>query len=278
MTIIKLDPNTGTYNITQEKTDPSYYSNVVEVICFDDFDAGTAVTFVNENALSVNSKYNHNILGLDYPRVDGLLLKSASMGDTGIFADTPGTLYTTDQLIPGGYNDPLYLGQNCLLTNVVPTLIAGDSWSVRIGTKIEDYKFIFDPQTPFDIINNAIPPIIKAPDTIFLSQAMSRLTCFRIDSTGKAFTVTSNDVILPIVDGITLEAGGIDQQVNIARIANDIYETNNYFATSNIYWLTATGNISSTRPTNTLYQVMVGRSVPNSTKFIFDPQLPIKLA
>lgn len=278
MTIINFDSSTGTFNITNAITDPSYYSNIVEVICFDNFISSSCVTFVNGNALSVNSKYNHNILGLDYPRVDGILLLSAARGSTGIYANTPGTLYTTDQLLPGNYNDYLYVGQDSLLTNIVPTLLAGDLWSVRVGIKIEDHKFIYDPQFPFDIINNVIPTIVKTPDTIFLAEAMSQFTCFRINSSGKAFTVTSNDVILPIVDGMCLESGGIDQKVTIARVKNDIYETNNYFATSNIYWLTSTGNISSTRPTNTLYQVMIGRSVPNSTKFIFDPQLPIKLA
>jgi hypothetical protein len=64
----------------------------------------------------------------------------------------------------------------------------------------------------------------------------------------------------------------------VARLKNYYYETGNYFATSDVYWLDTTGLITTVRPTNALFQVIIGRSVPNSTQFIFDPQPPIKLA
>lgn len=119
---------------------------------------------------------------------------------------------------------------------------------------------------------------IGSSESVTLSQAMAALTCFRIGSNGKAFTVTTNDSIIPMVDGLTLEAGGIGDTVSVARIKNKPYEihlTQNSYV---LYWLTSTGIISSVRPPNDVYQVLVGRSIPNSNTLIFDPQLPLKLA
>jgi hypothetical protein len=115
-------------------------------------------------------------------------------------------------------------------------------------------------------------------DTVILSQAMPALTCFRIGPDGRAFIVTANDGIIPIVEGITLESGGIGSTVNVARIKNELYNTPYSYSSFQLYYLTSTGNISPIRPINTLYQVMVGHSVPDSASFIFDPQLPIRLS
>lgn len=110
-----------------------------------------------------------------------------------------------------------------------------------------------------------------------LSEAMPALTCFRINSDNKAFVVTANDSACPLIDGITLEAGGIGSRVKVARTRNRLYETPLYQVEYVLYWLTASGTVSSIRPVNTRYQVMVGRSISDSNTFIFDPQPPILL-
>jgi hypothetical protein len=281
MTLVGYDSINGVFTLSNQKGDPSYYSRIVEATCFDNYQANTCVTFVNDNAIQINSKYNHNIVGLEIPTIQGILLKNAQHGDTGLFCNTPGTIYDTDGLLPGGYGDLLYVGQNGILTNIVPSLAAGDIWFIQLGTKIEDYKFLYAPTLAINIIDHPIPnptpEVIGNAEKVVLSQAMSKFTAFRIDSTGKAFKVTANDVQYPIVDGITLEAGTVNQQVSVARLKNYYYETGNYFVTSDVYWLDTTGLITTVRPTNALFQVIIGRSIPNSTQFIFDPQPPIRL-
>lgn len=282
MTLVSYDANTGTFNLTKEKGDPSYYTRVVEAICFDEYEAGSCVVFVGQNAIKLNSKYNHNISNLEIPVIQGILLKDSARGNPGIFANTPGSIYDTDALLPGTYNDKLYLSQNGKLTNIVPSLAAGDIWFIQLGSKIEDHKFLYDPTLAVNIIDhpvpNPLPPVIGSDEKIVLAEPMSKLTAFRINSVGKAFKITANDVQYPLVDGITLEDGFVNQQVSVARLKNYYYETGINFVSSDVYWLGIDGIATINRPTNALFQVIIGRSVLNSTKFIFDPQSPIKLA
>jgi hypothetical protein len=116
-----------------------------------------------------------------------------------------------------------------------------------------------------------------ANNFITLAEPMATFTAFKIGDLGKAYIVTADDLTIPIIDGITLESGGIDSIVQYACVRNNIYHTIFDFTEAKFYWLTSTGVISTVRPTNTRYQVLVGRCLPNSSNFIFDPQLPIKL-
>jgi hypothetical protein len=129
-----------------------------------------------------------------------------------------------------------------------------------------------------DLNQNSSQEGLQLLSKVILSQGMGALTCFRINEQGQAFTVTANDDILPIVNGITLESGGIGSTINAAQLRNESYTTTAFFQFHQLFWLTSSGQISSTRPTNTKYQVMVGYSIPNSSLFVFDPQMPIKLA
>lgn len=280
--MISYDNVGGSFILSGDLRDPAYYSKVIEAVCFDDMAANTCVTIVGVNAIRTNSRYSYNIASLDAPRIDGVLLKPSSIGSMGIFANSPGCLYITENILPGNYNDTLYVGKDGLLTNIVPSLVNDDIWYMNVGIKIEDHKFIYNPQLVINIINNPVPTpipvVIGSDEKVMLSQAMPKFTCFNIGSDGKAYTVTANNATLFMIDGLTLESGGIDQQISVARLKNYYYETGFSFTDSKIYWLSATGVITDVRPTDTTYQVMVGRSIPNSTKFIFDPQVPIKLA
>ena len=279
MTVVSYDNLTGTFNLTNDKRDPSYFTKVVQAVCFDTMLANSCVVFASQNAIKINSRYHYNITGLDYPQVEGILLQSSLRGSTGIFANTPNCLYTTELELPGNYNDTLYVGKDGMLTNIVPSSANGDFWHIEVGLKVDRNKLIYAPKVPIDITENPaptpVPLVIGNDETIVLSQYMEKFTCFRINKDGKAYIVTASDPTTPYIDGMTLEAGSVDQVVHVARLKNYYYETGHNFLTGGAYWLSNSGVITQTQPTGVLYVTLVGRSIPNSTKFIFDPHPPI---
>jgi len=190
------------------------------------------------------------------------------------------------------YNLPDKSGTIALLSDIPNSLnLSGDvtligNIATLVNTGVTPGTYNNDPSTitPFTVdakgritgIGN--PVTISGDDNVVLSEPMASFTCFRINSNNQAFKVTANDDTLVLVEGMTLESGGIGSQVKVARIKNKPYVMNTFFNNYQLYWLTSTGNISTSRPTNTRYQVMIGHSVPNSNTFIFDPQLPILLS
>lgn len=282
MTDISYDTANGKFTLSSAMDNSLYFSRVIELTCFTNILANSCVTVVGENAEIITSKYNNNIANLPIPIIYGISLTDAQIGQTAPFGNIVGSLYNTTDLLPGNYQDILYVGQDGRLTNIIPSLAAGDIWSIAVAVKIGDYQLIYNPQAAINLSSTPlpapVPQVIGSNEKITLANAMPRLTCFSIDSTGKAYTVTSNDAIIPLIDGLTLESGGINQQISVARLKNYYYDTGNYFIDGSIYYLSASGIITNVRPTVDSYLVIVGRSLPNSTLFIFDPQMPIMLS
>ena len=276
------DAINGKIDLSNNIDNPLYYSKVLEISCFTEIPLNGCITIVNENANLINSKYNNNITNLTIPYINGIALSNGDIGTIIPIANIIGNLYKTTQILPGNYQDLLYVGQDGILTNIKPTIANGDIWLTVVGVKIDDYSFIFEPSIPINLVNTLLPTpvpiVIGDGEKVTLSQAMPQLTCFRIDETGRAYTITAIDSTIPIVDGITLESGGINQSINVARLKNYYYDCGINFTESDIYYLNSSGGLTTTRPTNVNYLVIVGRSIPNSTKFIFDPQMPILLA
>jgi hypothetical protein len=276
------DATNGKIDLSNNIDNPLYYSKVLDISCFTAIPLNGCVTIVNENANLVNSKYNNNITNLTIPYINGIALSNGDIGTIIPVANIIGNLYKTTQILPGNYQDLLYVGQDGIITNIKPTTTNGDIWLIVVGIKIDDYSFVFEPSIPINLVSSLfptpVPIVIGDGEKVTLSQAMPQLTCFRIDETGRAFTITANDVNLPMVDGITLESGGINQSINVARLKNYYYDCGVNFTESNIYYLNSMGGIQIIKPTDVNYLVIVGRSIPNSTKFIFDPQMPIMLA
>jgi hypothetical protein len=164
----------------------------------------------------------------------------------------------------------------------MPSILNGDRWLVCIGRRVNSYSFIFDPLPPLDLFNpGGIVPPSPYPDPnldkLVLGENMPALTCFKVESDGKAYKISANDFTIPFVDGITLENGIANQEVLVGRIKNEVYVTPFTFLSDAIYFLNGLGAITSPRPSNLTYSCIVGRSIANSNRFIFDPQIPVKL-
>ena len=279
---IAYNPDTGKLDLDPQD-DPASKVFVYKTL-MTSMTENSCVAIVDQAVTQINSKYNFNIINREKPYVDGIVVKGGNPGETATIASMRGMRYQTPLSLGTSGLDNLYLGQNGKITNVVPNRLNGDRWWVYLGRRVNQFEFIFDPTIPIDLLtlpdDNPPPsPItILTDDKVVLSEGMATFTCFRLGPDGKAFTVTNMDVILPIVHGLTLESGGIDSEVKVARLKNQHYKTIVHYADFETYWLSATGVITNVRPTSGNYQVMIGYSVPNSEIFIFDPQLPIKLA
>jgi len=279
---IIFDPSTGLF-IGDSSTQNDALNPIQNVVLFQAMTAGSCVAIIEYTAKLITSKYNHNYAGRNIPYIDGVILKDGNVGDTVPMASVRGYSYVVPFSL-GYLGDTLYLGQNGLPTVVAPTRAAGDLWYEIIGRRLNENLFLFEPYDPADLTTGIVIPTPPNyyPDTttdkIVLAQAMPQLTCFAIGANGEAYTVTSNDDTIPLIDGITLESGGIGQQIKIGRLRNQWYTVTQYFDTQQYYWLNSNGGISNTMPSGVKWAMIVGRSSPNSNQFIFDPQLPIQLA
>ena len=120
---------------------------------------------------------------------------------------------------------------------------------------------------------------VNVAASIVLFEPMPMNTCFRIID-GKAHIVTSLSTETPVIDGITLESGGIGSTVSVGKHLGGTYQAKNVFSTSSPLYLSKTGQLTDIRPTSDLgdaYLVTIGRSLEHSDTFIFNPSISIKL-
>lgn len=237
---------------------------------------------VDYSAIVVNSKYDKICYNRDLPFVDGVVLTSALSGGNAQVANQKGQKYTTTESLGTEEDDILWLGQNGKLTTITPTLANGDKWAVKVGRRVNEFTFIYDPYFPVNLTGlppgEPIPiPIPKVEDDkVILGEPLPAMSPFRVKGNNYAYKVTANDDTIAI-DGITLEAGGVGQEVKCGRISNYEYLSTIYFADSQNYFLSSLGGITTTFPAGSKWSIVVGRSVENSTTFIFNPQIPFKL-
>ena len=83
------------------------------------------------------------------PWCDGVTLESGSATQTVTASNTQSNLYTTILALPGSDGDILWLGQDGKLTNTVPSVSAGDVWSVPIVRRVSSLSFVFS--QPFQV-------------------------------------------------------------------------------------------------------------------------------
>jgi len=264
---------TGLLELTTTSTDSM--PPILRLPALTDILINQSVYIIDYCVTTINSR------SVNRPIIDGIALNSGRAGSTIEVATGRDYRYVTNESL-GNSGMILYLSSNAIVSTTVPTIAAGDIWYVPVGRRLNEFNFIFDPQIP--ILLSTIPGQTPSPypsatqDRIVIGESMDSLTAFRISTNGLAYIVTSNDDNLPIIDGITLESGGIDSSILVARIHNQNYETPIYYNLSQTYWLGTDGSLSPTRPSNAKYQVIVGRSIGNSNRFIFDSQTPIRLA
>lgn len=280
---LEYNPITGVLQGTR----PSYEfpNSISEATLFTDMNIGACVALIEYSAFQLNSNYNINLVTRQKPIVDGIVLNNGKSGSLTKIASLNGYKYSFSDpiLTDNSLKEDLYLSKTGYISLDVPSLLNGDRWSVYIGKRINDYSFIFDPHEPLDLLDpgGIVPPSPypdPSTDKLIISENMLPLTCFRINSSGEAYKVKADDNNLLDIDGITLESGTIGQQIKVARIKNQIYETSLHFTTSSLYLLNNLGLASlPPRDINAKYSVIVGRSIANSNKFIFDSQSPIKL-
>jgi hypothetical protein len=99
----------------------------------------------------------HVVKSIDaaYPRVDGVMFEGGGTGDSKPAGCIHGSIYDTHGIIAGSVYLPIWLGQDGLMTTVVPTLAAGDVWMVRLGTLIATgsvlWAFKWAPEEPIKL-------------------------------------------------------------------------------------------------------------------------------
>lgn len=278
---IIYDPSTGKFVADSSLADAGV-NPIQKVILLNALPAGSCVAIVEYTAQLVTSRYDHNYAGKEAPFIDGILLEGGNAGDSVSMANVKGYSYTMPYSL-GFSGQSLYLGRDGLLTFLEPTKAAGDKWWTLVARRLNEFMFVFLPYDPIDLTTGTIVPTPPSyypdptTDKVVLNQAMPELSAFKIGPDGKAYLVTANDDTI-FIDGITLESGGIGQQVKVGRLRNQWYQVTRYFDGQSVYWLTASGSLTDIKPTDTVYAVVVGRCSPNSYQFVFDPQIPVKLA
>jgi hypothetical protein len=97
---------------------------------------------------------------------------------------------------------------------------------------------------------------------------------------GVALPVTSVDITIPLVDGITLESGAPGVSVPAAMVHGERYETPLALPPGSPLFLGQTGSPASLEPSSALGDIWsVGLlHQDDSTHFVFCPTTPIKLA
>jgi hypothetical protein len=275
---IDYNPITG---ILEGKVPPS--DIFLDATLFTDMSAGACIGLSEYSAFQISSNYNHDIITRSTPIIDGIVLENGKAGSQVKIAQLKGMTYSFNIPLLQSHllTTELYVGKDGYLTLVQPTLIDGNKWLVKVGYKINDYDFIFDPDIPISLVD---PGPITPPDSflnlvqsVILAEAMPSLCCFKIGLDGLAYKISADDLNAPYIDGITLEAGGINSLIKVGRVKNSNYQTPIFFSSSDLYWLSNDGSIKTTKDIGSSYSCVVGRSTGNSNTFIFDPQLPIKL-
>lgn len=279
---MRIDYNPITGMLEGKAISSEYY---LDASLFTNMQAGACVAVIEYSAFQLRSTYNNDYLTRTNPTVDGIVLTNGLAGQQVKIARIKGMQYTFDTPILDSLltTNELYLDKQGNISLIEPSLVNGDRWYVYIGRKINNYSFIFDPHPPLDLNDpGGIVPPSPYPDPsldkLAINEAMLAFTCFKVNSNGSASKIKADDVVVPFIDGMTLENGITNQEVLVARIKNQNYNTPFHFATSNVYFLDNFGRVVTPRPNNVLYSCVVGRSIADSNIFIFDPQTPIKLA
>jgi len=89
------------------------------------------------------------------PMVDGIMLESGTAGDTRLAGTLWGAQYKSavPYMVPTPHQ--LWLGQTGLITNVVPSLAAGDVWMVKLGEiitwDVSGTIFMWAPEKPIKL-------------------------------------------------------------------------------------------------------------------------------
>jgi hypothetical protein len=255
----------------------------LDATLFTDMNMGACIGIFDYSAFQIGSNYNHDIITRSTPIIDGVVLENGRAGSQVKVAQVRGMTYSFDSPILENLSlaTDLYVGKDGYLTLTTPILANGNRWLVKVGRKVNDFDFIFDPQVPEDLAHpGPITPPANPTDyteLVTLAEAMPSLCCFKIGLDGLAYKVSANDSIAPYIDGITLESGGINSTIKVGRIKNQDYQTPLFFTLSSLYWLGNDGSIKIIKDNGANYSCIVGRSTGNSNTFIFDPQLPIKL-
>ena len=189
---------------------------ILNLTALTDILVNQSVYIQNYAITTVNSR------SVNKPIIDGIALNSGRAGSTIRVATGRDYKYTTSQSL-GTSGTNLYLSSDAIISTTLPSLVNGDKWYVPLGRRLNEFDFLYDPQTPIllDTLpnqNNLPSPYPTAvQDKVVLGEPMATLTAFRIKLNGDAFIVTCDDDELPIIDGITLESGGISSNVLVGR-------------------------------------------------------------
>ena len=83
------------------------------------------------------------------PYIDGITLESGSSGQSILVCMLMQSLYNTPLTLPSGRN--LFLSQTGIITNIIPTKIAGDKWLVIAARENDTGSFMFSPSRPIQL-------------------------------------------------------------------------------------------------------------------------------
>lgn len=281
MSFINFNSTTGMFEVTGSFRERAFLDTITCVI-LNGASVNSCIMMADYSAIVVGSNYNKILFNRSMPYIDGVVLQDVNSGGTAQIANQVGQKYTTSISLGNDESIILWLGQDGRLTSKTPSLDNGDKWAVAVARRVNEFNFIFDPKPPVDLSSLApgesipIPLPAVADDKVILGEPLPAMTPFRIKGNNYAFKVTANDDTI-IIDGITLEAGGLGQEVKCGRISNYEYKSTLYFSASTNYFLSATGTIINTFPTECKWSIVVGHSIENSSTFVFSPQLPLKL-
>ena len=115
--------------------------------------------------------------------------------------------------------------------------------------------------------------------TVILGEPMPANTCYKLIS-GKAFIVRSTDMTVPIIDGITLEAGSLSSTVTSGRQIGGNYAVVNTYTNSGPLYLSQNGQLTPTPPsfdTGDNFLMVVARSQAESNQIVFNPGMIVRL-
>jgi len=153
-----------------------------------------------------------------------------------------------------------YTAQEVLLTGTIPGVAnVGDSIQTALGSLAAQ--------------------ITHTTDTVILGETLIPGTAYTL-SGGKAYKVTSADLVTPSVDGVTVSGGNANSQVNVAKTEGQEYIMPFMFTSTGYIYLSTTGQITNVIPDSLngdKYLYILGRCINNSNSFIFSPKIPIEI-
>lgn len=281
MSFINFNSSTGIFEVRGSFRERAFV-DTVDCGIINGAEVNSCVMMADYSALVINSTYNKLLFNRDMPYIDGVVLKAVAPGGITQVANQKGQKYTTSESLGKDESVILWLSQSGKLTTVTPSLDNGDKWAVAVARRVNEYNFIFDPQFPVDLTSlspgEPIPtPVPKVDDDkVILGEPLPAMSPFMVKGNNYAYKITANDDTIAI-DGITLESGGIGQEVKCGRISNYEYKSTLYFTTHQNYFLSDVGSITPIFPSGCKWCIVIGRSVENSSTFIFNPQLPLRL-